>query len=287
MSVKKIKINREQADRDAAIDIPLDMDFQNVDNTDIIERDFTDDKIEEFVNPIVDEDKVRFRPYYEDNEGTLHEIKIIDYNLHFLDSGGNHPSSATTYDEIGFVKDDLRFRKNHFTNSFLRLNFYNSDVTTDQSLLDFSDLFCSLRNEVNDQDLQGTEDIGNDNLPDELHNIPVKFELTNPSILSVRRHEGIHLYWYKDDIPKEFFMQATFNNAKNGISTDFMVEDGQFKVDEFVDKLHSKFILKENTETYYYVLDTSYVPSAHFNIDTSLSGNNAKLEINLYEVNVS
>lgn len=289
MFVKKFKLNRNRIDDQTAVDIPLEMDHQQVDNTDVIERDFIEGETEKAINPIVDHDQFRFKPYFYDNEEeSLKEIKVVNYNLHFLIfnsvyPNGKHYPSSTTYNQLGFSKDDLRFRKNRFTNSFLRLNFFNNDNTMDQSLIAASDLFCSLRVPTEDSDLQNSDIKASNNLPKDLIQIPVKFELTNPSLTKARIHEGVHLFWYENDLPKEMFMQATFNNAANGETTDFMTESGSFAVNNFVDKIHTKFILKKKNNTYYYVLDQNY--SNNISIGQLNSGH-YKMDIDLYEVSV-
>lgn len=282
MSVKKYKLNRDDLNEQSAINIPLDLDFQPVDNSEIIERKFIEENIEEAINPIIDYEQYRFIPAYEDEEG-INQIKILNYKLHFLNSNGDHTVGTTTYEQIDFEQNDLKFRKNYFKNSFLTLSFYDSDVSSDQNLLTFSNLFCNLKVPANDGDLSSA-DIKDNNTVRDINQIPVEFELTNPKLLNERIHEGFNLYWYKNELPQELYMRATFNNAKNGQFTEFMTIDGSPSIDQFVNELHTRYSLREGNDYYYYVLDTSY----NNNISVSnLPSGHKKIDIHLYEVKVS
>lgn len=283
MSVKKFKINRDELTNESMVNIPIDLGFQPVDNSEIIDREFVEDHVDDAINPIIDNEKYRFIPAYEDESGDIHQIKLLYYNLHFLDSG-SHTVNITTYDQIGFNQNDLKFRKNYFKNSFLRLDLYDSDISSDQNLLTFSDLFCNLKVPATDGDLVMSDIQSGKNLPKTINNIPVQFELTNPNLLTERIHEGFNLFWYKDELPQDLYMRATFNNAKNGEYTEFMTINGTPDINQFIDELHTKFTLKKNDNFYYYLLDLSY----NNNVTVStLSSGYKKIEVDLYEVNVS
>ena len=81
MFVNKIKIAPSLLQSGAThlnIDLPIDMNFQIVDNSELIERVFVDTEVEKAINPIVDYDKVRFVPKNGGND-----IKNIYFYLNF------------------------------------------------------------------------------------------------------------------------------------------------------------------------------------------------------------
>ena len=93
------------------INIPISMEYQLVDQYDIIERVFVDVETEKAINPIIDYEKARFTPVNSANQ----VIDKVIYTVTF--------TAGTTYASIGFVDDDIKFLKDVFTQTFLNLNF--------------------------------------------------------------------------------------------------------------------------------------------------------------------
>lgn len=247
----------------ATINIPIDLNYQLVDQSDIIEREFVEKEVENSINPTFDYEKARFIPIIGSNE-----VDEIKYSVHFLSNNLYPPQSY--YGDIGFVYNDVKFRKNRFTNSFLRLSFYDSDKTTDQRLLSFITLFSRIT----------PDDIGSNNLPLPINNIPIRFKLTNPIVNPEGISEGYYIYHFKDEVtttlPKELYMRASFNNAKDGKTTNLMTENTALPIDELVNKLHTKYVLTRDSDGYYYEIDSSY------SNNVEISGNN--IVVNLYQV---
>ena len=119
------------------INIPIDMTIQDVDNAELIERVFVDTEVENAINPIIDYERVRFLPL--DLQGS-HIDKII-YDIYMLDSSQNY---VGFYGDIGFTDDDIKFRKESFKQTFLRLNFYDTDNPLTQNLVSYLTLFSEL-----------------------------------------------------------------------------------------------------------------------------------------------
>jgi hypothetical protein len=108
---------------DLYVNIPITMDYQIADQSDLVKRVFVDTEREKSINPIVDYDKVRYLPLDTNN---INIDKII-YNVNF--------TNTNTYGGIGFTDDDIKYRKSAFKNSFLNLNFYDSDNPLTQNLI--------------------------------------------------------------------------------------------------------------------------------------------------------
>ena len=268
MSVSKyqININSLSATTASTINIPLNLEFQLVDQSELIEKEFVNIEIENNINPILDYEKVRFTPV----NSTFDIFDNIAYKIIF--NGG-----INNYGGIGYTDDDIKFRKNAFKLSFLRLNFYDTDKATDQRLLSYITIYPKIT-DIDLHPLNSTVYTPSSVKP--ANQIFTTFILDNPLNNSKGTFEGFYIYHYKDEVtttlPKELFMRASFNNAKSGKTTNLMTVSSAQSIDNLVNKLHTKYILKKNNSGYYYEIDNTY--STNINI----SGKN--LTINLYQI---
>lgn len=248
----------------ATVNIPLNLEYQMVDQSEIIERDFVDVEIENVINPIFDYEKVRFIPILDN--GT--QVESVEYYVNFLTST-TFPT-VSYYGDLGFVYDDVKFRKNRFSRSFLRLSFYDSDVTTDQRLISFMTLFPRITDDI----------IEPSGLPIPVQSIPIRFRVEDPVAIPKGISEGYHLYHFKDEVtntvPKELYMRASFNNARDGKTTNMMTVSDALPINELVTKLHTKYVLTRDNDGYYYEIDPTYSDNV------IITGN--KIRVNLYEV---
>ena len=127
-------------------------------------------------NAVIDMEKMKFSPYYEDS-GTYYPITSITYNLHFrqreledgewsylddedsfwnpkvLESGETESGSTLMPDDLpsamfsdmlyylGFTDNDVQNQKQKIRKSFLRLSFYTSPDPLTQKLIYYSSIF--------------------------------------------------------------------------------------------------------------------------------------------------
>jgi hypothetical protein len=136
----QIKLPRPESSA-TTINVPIDLTPQLVDQAEIIDRKFVEVEVENAINPILDYEKVRFLPAIISPTPTattvnsVIQIQTLTYQINLLDANNTYFSPSTTYADAGFDNDDLRFRKNRLIKSFLRLDFYDSDILTDQRLV--------------------------------------------------------------------------------------------------------------------------------------------------------
>lgn len=242
----------------------------------IIDSNFVDVEVENAVNEIIDYEKVKLLPKIENDLSTG-----ITYRLNFLDGSGGY-DSPTYYSQLEFNYNDFRFRKNSFTKSFLRLDFFDSDIGLSNRLLSFVTIFPKI------------DFISPSGAPIPLPSqFPVNFNLGNPLVDRSANGEGFSLYYFKDEIlptvPKELYMRAVFNNAKNGKTTSFMsTDDVNITIDQLaqttmgttnVNNLYTRYLLKRQPDGYYYEIDTTY------SNNVAVSGD--KYIIDLYEISAS
>jgi hypothetical protein len=261
------------------INIPLGGQFQIVDNSELIDRVFVATEVENSINKILDYDRVRFMPLTSDNQ----MVASIVYDLSLLNSNNQY---TTVYGGVGYQYDDVKFRKNSFTNSFVRLSFFDSDDPMNQNLVSVTTLFSKLRT----IDLQTNQTSTIAGLPKPINDIPINFTVENPIINKRGFAEGFHLYYYKDSLnineTKYLYMKANFNNAKTGKSINLMVKDSPQDVQNLVHELYTRIIITRTSTGYYYKFDETYQGNSTTPINTpnNVTVNGNDVNIKLYQV---
>jgi len=268
MSVNKIKIKIGNIDENKYINIPVSLDFNSIGQSEVVNREFVDIEVDKSINPIIDYEKVRFIPLTSDDG----EVTDITFNLNFLNSSGNL-ITPTNYSDIGFVDDDIRYKKNRFLNSFLRLSFYDSDKPTNQNLVSIITIFSKITK--NDVDSTGR--------PKTANSFPVRFIISDPIKKPEGFAEGFYIYHFKNNVfdsIENLYMRAEFNNAATGKITKFINSSDVLPINEIINKLHINYLLKRTNTGYYYSLNPE------FNNISNITENGNAITINLYEIKV-
>ena len=184
--------------------------------------------------------------------------------------------------------DDVKFRKNAFTHSFLRLSLYDSSDPFVQNLVGYMTLYCRLSNV--DLLSGGTTNISI-GLPKPVSQIPIRFVVENPIINKRGFGEGFHLYYYKDSLnigeSKYLYMKASFMNAKTGKSKNLMVKNTPQHIEDLVHELYVRIKINRTTTGYYYALDNIYQgnnPNNTIANNNITSTGNSEAIIRFYEV---
>lgn len=271
------------------INIPIDMTFQLVDQSEIIERDFVKNEVEAAINPIFDYEKVRFEPAINVSGNFAIKMPNISYELNFLSGSTQYfqnqtPVIQTNYEDIGFTNDDIKFRKNALVKSILRLEFYDTDILTNQRLL----FFLTLRPKVTFTDVVTPNTTAPYVQAYRANTKLVRFDLTDTGLNINGNSEGYNIYSYKDEVdinlPKVVYMRAIFNNAKTGTRTRFMTEYNtpniSWPIDQFMSKIFTKYVLHKTVLGYYYEIDTTY------SSNVQITNSNSNYVVTLYEAAV-
>ena len=268
------------------ITVPFFMDFQTVDNAELIERVFVETEVENAINPIIDYEKVRFLPLdLNDN----HIDKII-YDIYLFDSTNSYRGF---YGDIGFTDDDIKYRKESFKKTYLNLSFYDSDNPLTQRLVTFMTLYS----ELNSSDLLVPPAGGSlppntiPGTPKPAGQIPVNFVVENPLLNPRGYAEGYHIYDYKSGlnigVPKYLYMRASFRNAKTGKNVNLMVKNTPQPIDKLVHELYTKYKLVRKTTGFYYEIDDTYhgnaVPGTP-TVPNNVVYNSNNCTVKLYEI---
>jgi hypothetical protein len=281
MFVNKFKINLSTLASGATattITFPIDMDFQIVDNSELIDRVFVETEVENSINPILDYDRIRFLPLDLQNN---HIDKII-YDVKLFGASNTY---VDYYGFIGFDNDDIRYRKNSFKETFLNLSFYDSDNALTQKLVTYLTLYANL-NKTDYLPISATNGIPGQ--PVDVAQIPVNFVVENPILNPRGFAEGFHLYDYKDELDigesKYIYMRASFKNAKTGKSVNLMVKNTPQSIDKLVHELYTRYKMTRTATGYYYEIDNTYQGNSNISGQNNVIYNSNTCKVTLYEI---
>tara|TARA_R110000868_G_scaffold21019_4_gene87906 strand:- start:3705 stop:4568 length:864 start_codon:yes stop_codon:yes gene_type:complete len=287
MLVDRYQVKIPRIDSSATtINVPIDLTPQMVDQSEIVNREFVSVEVDNAINPTLDYEKVRFLPASVSPNAAATTVsnpvimQQVIYIVSLLDSTTGTYFSSTSYADAGFSDDDLRYRKNKLTKSFLQLSFYDSDILTDQRLVGS----MAINPNITLADIQPNSTL----YPVALK--PLEFRLRNPLTDDEAFGEGFFVYHFKDEVdinlPEFLYMRATFNNAKTGVATGLMVDNTNIPaIDELVDLLHTRYVLHRTVTGYYYAIDDEFgvtLPAIN-----NVTYNSTTVTVNLYAVRVS
>lgn len=264
----------DSASSASTINIPISMEYQLVDQAELIEDVFVKTETENSVNPIIDYEKTRFLPL-------AANLSLIEEVTYLVDLSG-----STTYRQIGFTDDDIMFNRENFKQTFLNLNFYDTDNPLTQNLITNITLYAQLK----ESDLLpiGTT-TGIPGQPKRVDQILISFVLQNPKTKPKGFSEGYHIYDYKDLLKegefKYLYMRASFKNAKTGRATNLMVKDTTLPIDKLVHELYTRYILFRTNTGYYYKVDDLYNGNGG-SANNNVTFSNNSVQIKLYQIKV-
>jgi hypothetical protein len=261
------------------IKVPLSAQHQLVDNDELIQRVFVDTEVENSINKILDYDRVRYMPLTKTDE----LASSITYDLSLLTPTGTY---SNFYGDVGYQYDDVKFRKNSFTKSFLRLSLYDSDNPMVQNLVGFTTIYSRLTT----VDLLSGPTVTILGLPKPINQIGINFTVENPIVNKRGFSEGFHIYYYKDALnigeTKYLYIKASFNNAKTGKSINLMVKNSPQFVNDLVHELYTRIIIFRTTSGYYYKFDDTYQGNQNTPINTlnNITHIGNSINVKLHEV---
>lgn len=253
--MKEININLSELNKkNLTFTIPIGNSNQKL--RDNFSQDFIDEQIKNEINDVTDYEKVRFKPF-NDTDEIIVELMV----------SGN---TVLTYGDLGYTDDDIKFRRNRFKNSFLKFNFYDNYNPTNKKLTFQLILFNQLNNDQRDY---------NGDLLD-VDFMPVTYRLVNPLKNIGGNSEGFYIYWLKNSInkyPLNFYMTASYNNASNGIETQFIAYDNPIPINLLTGVEWIKYILNSIGEINEYSI---------VNSNRTIDITNKKINMQLYPLNL-
>lgn len=197
-NVNKIKIRIDTITSSAStMTIPFGLDFFPIDNTELQKTEFADKEVENAINPIIDHEKYPFYPVI--SASTIFDCYQLDYNI--VDLNG----SQLNIDIMGYSDDDIKYRRNPFVRTYLRLSFYDTDDSKTQYLVARETIHIHSENHW----------YVNNNLKPQSA-IPLVFTTNNEQLFSGNKGEGFKFYWTKKDLPTTLYLKISLMNAKTG-----------------------------------------------------------------------
>lgn len=289
----RIKLSDLRNGDNIELTLPISNENQNYGQHELVETKFVNIEVEKAINPITDFEQVRLKPVDNLDSPLNNLIRSVTYSINTRDE--NNKIINTTYADVGFIDTDIKFRKNAFLKSFLRLNFYNSDNVATQKLVSYAIIFPSIDSKfyLNSDNPRNAFFSGSAQkqwgMMTPVNQINLEFSVGDSMLDRTLIGEGYYLYYYKDELfldsNTELFMTATFNNAKTGKTTRLITSDKDLGIDEIFtstngtikkNNVHTKYLLKKDLTGYYYKIDTDY------SSNVKIIGNN--YEVNLYQI---
>ena len=261
------------------INIPISMTSQIIGQSDVVERDFVSNEVEEAINEILDYEKTRVSPITKTSNLPINKI------IYSVDLLGDKFYGNTNF---GFTDDDIKYLRDNFKETFLNLSFYDSDNPLDQRLITYTTLYSTLQPSDLVTQITATDKVIGQ--PKKANLIPVEFVLENPVFNPRGFSEGFFLYYYKEELKVgqsiDLYMRASFKNAKSGKGVNLMVKPVAKKINELIHELYTKFTITRTNDGYYYFIDDTYqgngTPSNN-NVSYNTSNGNI-VKINLYQI---
>lgn len=197
-NVNKIQIRIDTITSSAStISIPFGLNFFPVDNTELQKTEFVDKEVENAINPIVDHEHYTFFPV---SSGTIiSDIYQINYNL--VDLNG----SPLSIDIMGYSDDDIKYRRNPFNLTYLRLSFFDTNDSKTQYLVARETIHIHSNNNWY---------LNNNLIPQST--IPLSFVVNDEKLFGGNNGEGYKFYWLKENLPKTLYLKISLMNAKTG-----------------------------------------------------------------------
>jgi hypothetical protein len=208
-----------QSDLDREIIIPVKIEFDLTGQEDAI-KDYENDVVQEIINPIKDFEVVRFT---HDETNLTTQKTDVNYNFFFYDQSTNitntnfsnenlwvnsyNFTTNPTYTGESFTNNEIYYTANSFRRSFFKLDFYDSQNSTNQKLY-FTIVIPT------QQGYTIPQNIGTTLVPNIVDIKIPKFKLD-----FVGDKEGFFIYVPKNEETinrSTFYMSVKFFNAKTG-----------------------------------------------------------------------
>ena len=259
MSVSKYRIRQTNLS-DKTISIPIELNWDYL-GLDMSIDEYESNILEQVVGTGFDFEISRFE-HAVDNKTQETKIKY-QFFFHSGDSLDNIESWDVNYINAGFTPQDVYYYTNRFSNSFFKLDFY--DTMEDKTQANYlSIIIPTQQGEVMITNMQTTQ---------------VSIKKPEFNLDYVGDVEGFFIYWLKNrnflDI-STFYMTAKFFNANTGQFVKMMNSNGPQS------KLGDKYVF-ESSKYFYYKVKLNYDTQTYevFNSDDLRVGND--IPINWYE----
>ena len=193
------KINIKNLTGDFKIKIPLCQQNAPADKEFYVNEKFVKIECQNSINPIIDNEKFRYVP----------SVPRIKYTYK------KNIATNFVYQDLGFTNDDITFRRNSFINSFLRLQFFDSNIVSNRRLVFEIILFTQL----------GKDQLDSDMNPLPVNQMPVSFSSYDPAQFTSIIYNSEGYFQHVRNGTENLYMYAFYSNAKDGSITPIISKD--------------------------------------------------------------
>jgi hypothetical protein len=218
MKITLDKVIKHDGDLNIQIELSETFDFSNDK-----QKYYEDNKNSLYVNELLDWKKYKYYP--------IHNEKII-YRIYKQDD------SNLNYSDLGFTSDSIKLQYNSFKKSKFRINYYDSNIVTNRSLIMQNDFDFKLIPEIHysNGELMPVQDLD------------VVFETNNPieNFYNDKFTEHYYLYYFDIGDEKNVYLEFTLLNALDGKQYNLTPNET------------SLLTYKKIGENYYYIAPNGY-----------------------------
>lgn len=309
------------------LNIPIINEHANELNDENIAQVYFDEIKNDLITDIIDYEKKCFIPFYKTKtENVFLPVDSLKFNIFFRDRTDNPewntddtkgwfqcpiddygkfkcPTAITDGDKLeylGFTDDDIYYRKQKVSKSFLRLSFYATNNPANNMLLFYSTIFLD-SNDLYDKYIKNKFYKNYKSYKKELYDLTTSFQIFD-KYHRTKSSEGFYLYLFPDNVNGEqtrtIYMKAEFNHAGYGKTIPLIYPNGYTfvkndKVNEFANFPHKLIDEKGSLSEYYKYL---YIPiTLSLNNETgeymyyfeTVKKNEPNLVLNLFEPKIN
>jgi len=229
------------------INISMQTNINPLDNEDVVKSTFVKKEVEKSINEIFDHKKVRFKPAIVKNN-KWKVVSEVKYILNFIDDDDEY---SNFYDVLGFNSENLFCRVNKLIKSYLTLDYYDSNNSTQNNFLTGSNIYTQM----------GSDQLRNTTgVPKKSNECPISYRLGSPTLRPDMVHEGFHIYWYASDVLNSdnneyvMYLSPTYQNANNGKVSIMSPYKGEIIPALVEDLQYTKVILKYYNGLFLYTI---------------------------------
>ena len=209
------------------------------------------------------------------------------------------PTAITDGDKLeclGFTDDDIYYRKQKVSKSFLRLSFYATNNPANNMLLFYSTIFLD-SNDLYDKYIKNNFYKNYKSYKKELYDLTTSFQIFD-KYHRTKSSEGFYLYLFPDNVNGEqtrtIYMKAEFNHAGYGKTIPLIYPDGYTFVENEFAKFPHKLIDEKGSLSEYYkylyipiILSLNNETGEYMYYFDKVKKNEPNLVLNLFEPKIN
>lgn len=250
----------------------------------VLKEYYIDSELKKAINPIIDNEKKMFHPVI----GGV-DVKSITFNVNLLTENG---LAQTKLSDLGLSDDDVNYKRNNFTNSYLKFSFYTSNDRRSRVLLGENRIYLNTTTEDYETVEPNSVIRSNNNVSvlglsyltqigklKPISEINLKFKTTSPKIDTNTNNDSYFL-WLPTNIisvSETIYYTVEFTSGVNGFTYLLGNKNGPSALNEVMGTITSSLDLYDD-------LNTKPIYSFSEVNDINLVNTDGHITLNFYEI---